>query len=208
MAASHGIFVETAPDTFAHNELSRAFDPKTLGAVWATHLEAMRGWVHLPDYLKSHEPDDTYDPTKSLGAYSFGKEHLGKTWFELLELDPDPERRGTWDAAMTMFEDQMPIQGIFPFASLKDQVEQDPARPFLVDIGGGRGQSCLAIRREIGDAFKGRFILQDLPGLVNTVNPEALPGVEIMAYDAFTPQPVKSMLILPTLPTTLSWIPG
>lgn len=27
VAASHGIFVETAPDTFAHNDLSRAFNP-------------------------------------------------------------------------------------------------------------------------------------------------------------------------------------
>lgn len=157
----------------------------------------MRGWVHLPDYLKSHEPDDTYDPAKTLGAYSFGKEHLGKTWFELLELDPDPERRETWDTAMNMFEDQMPIQGIFPFASLKEQVEQDPARPFFVDIGGGKGQSCFAIQKEIGEAFKGRFILQDLPGLINTLNPEVLPGVEIMAYDAFTPQPIKSMFVCP-----------
>jgi hypothetical protein len=105
----------------------------------------MRGWVHLPDYLKSHKPEDTYDPAKSLGAYSFGKEHLGKTWFELLELDPDPQRRETFDTAMNMFEDRTPIEGIFPFASLKEQVEQDHP------CGYWRRQGSVVLRHTAGD---------------------------------------------------------
>lgn len=193
IAVNHGIFVETAPDTYAHNELSRALHPKRVGSVFVTTLELTRCWVHLPDYLNSHEPDDIFDPTKSPGAYSFGKEHLGKTYFELLELDPGPERREIWDTSLAMLDELMPIGGMFPFASLKEQVERDPGRPFLVDVGGGRGQSCFAIQKEIDGAFEGRFILQDLPGMIDALKPEDFPGIELMAHDAFTPQLAKSV---------------
>jgi hypothetical protein len=94
---------------------------------------------------------------------------------------------------MVAVDELMPVVGMFPFASLKEEVEQDPERPFLVDIGAGRGQSCIAIRKDIGDAFDAKYILQDLPGVIDTMDPKDYPGCELMSYDAFTPQPVKSM---------------
>ncbi|KAH7133825.1 putative O-methyltransferase [Dactylonectria macrodidyma] len=192
VAVNHGVFTETAPDTYAHNDLSRALSPKGLGSFFMITLEFTRAWIHLPDYLKSHQPEDVFDLVKSPAVYSVGKEHLGKSYYELLEIDPDPERREVWNTNMFMVDQLMPVVGMFPFASMKEAVAQNPERPFLVDIGAGRGQSCFAIRNDIGDAFEAKFILQDLPGVIDNMKAEDYPGIELMTYDAFTPQPVKN----------------
>ncbi|KOC08449.1 putative O-methyltransferase [Aspergillus flavus AF70] len=192
VAISHGIFTETAPDTYAHNDLSRALNPKGMGSFFMIALEFTRAWIHLPEYLQSHKTDDIFDLVKSPAVYSVGKEHLGKSYYELLELDPDPERREVWNTNMFMVDQLMPIVGMFPFASLKEEVEQDPGRPYLVDIGAGRGQSCFAIQKDINGAFDAKFILQDLPGVINNMNPEDYPDFDLMTYDAFTPQPIKN----------------
>ncbi|KAH8685001.1 putative O-methyltransferase [Ilyonectria robusta] len=192
VAVNHGLFTETAQDTYAHNDLSRTLDPKGLGSFFIITLEFTRAWIHLPEYLKSHKPEDVFDLVKSPAVYSVGKEHLGKSYYELLDIDPDPERREVWNTNMFMVDQLMPVVGMFPFASLKEEVEQDPDRPFLVDIGAGRGQSCFAIRNDINGAFSGKFILQDLPSVINSMKPEDYPGFELMSYDAFTPQPVQN----------------
>jgi hypothetical protein len=193
VAVNHGVFAETAPDTYAHNDFSRALNPRGLGSFFMIVLEFSRAWIHLPDYLNSHKPDDVFDLVKSPAVFSVGKEHLGKSYYEIIDSDPDPERRELWNANMVAVDELMPVVGMFPFPSLKEEVEQDPERPFLVDIGAGRGQSCIAIRKEIGDAFDAKYILQDLPGVIDTMDPKDYPGFELMSYDAFTPQPVKSM---------------
>ncbi|KAM0336974.1 hypothetical protein ACHAPQ_003560 [Fusarium lateritium] len=195
VAVNHGVFAETAPDTYAHNDFSRALNPRGLGSFFMIVLEFSRAFIHLPDYLNSHKPDDVFNLIKSPAVYSVGKEHLGKSYYEIIDSDPDPERRELWNANMVAVDELMPVVGMFPFPSLKGEVEQDPERPFLVDIGAGRGQSCIAIRKDIGDAFDAKYILQDLPGVIDTMDPKDYPGFELMSYDAFTPQPVKNARI-------------
>ncbi|KAM0350665.1 hypothetical protein ACHAPU_003153 [Fusarium lateritium] len=192
VAVNHGIFAETASDAYAHNDLSRALNPRGLGSFFMIILEFSRAFIHLPDYLKSHKPDDVFNLVKSPAVYSVGKEHLGKSYYEIIDSDPDPERRELWNANMVAVDELMPVNGMFPFSSLKEEVEQDPERPFLVDIGAGRGQSCIAIRKDIGDAFDAKYILQDLPGVIETMDPKEYPSFDLMTYDAFTPQPVKN----------------
>lgn len=200
VTVNHGLFVETSPDTYAHNDFSRALDPLGLGSFFMITLEFTRAWIHLPEYLTTHDPDDVFDLAKSPAVFSVQKEHLGKSYYELLDDDPDPERRAVWNANMFMVDQLMPVHGMFPFASLKDEVDADPQRPFLVDIGAGRGQSCFAIQKDIGGAFDAKFILQDLPSVIGSLKQEDYPGIELMAYDAFTPQPVKSMCPPPNTP--------
>ncbi|GKU07081.1 sterigmatocystin 8-o-methyltransferase [Fusarium langsethiae] len=191
VSINHGVFIETAPDAYAHNDLSRILHPRGLGSFFLIVIEFGRALIHLADYCKSHQPEDVFDLAKSPAVYSVGKEHLGKSYYELLDMDPDPERRELWNANMVAVDELMPVVGMFPFASLKEEVDQNPDRPFLVDIGAGRGQSCIAIRKDIGDTFDAKYILQDLPGVINTMDPQEYPDFELMAYDAFTPQPVK-----------------
>ncbi|KAL6916601.1 hypothetical protein ACHAP8_006976 [Fusarium lateritium] len=195
VAINHGVFTETAPDTYSHNDLSRILNPRGLGSFFLIVMEFGRAFIHLADYCKSHKPEDVFNLVKSPAVYSVGKEHLGKSYYELLDVDPDPERRELWNANMVAVDELMPVVGMFPFASLKEEAEQDPDRPFLVDIGAGRGQSCIAIRKDIGDAFDAKYILQDLPGVIDTMDPKEYPDFELMTYDAFTPQPVKNARI-------------
>jgi hypothetical protein len=59
----------------------------------------------------------------------------------------------------------------------------------FVDVGGGIGQQCQILRDAYPDL--GRFVLQDKPYVVE----QALTvfGMETMAYDYFTKQPVKGV---------------
>lgn len=86
-------------------------------------------------------------------------------------------------------EANMPILGMFPFATLKDQVEKEPERPFIVDVGGGKGQAMLAIETECPKFFGGNVILEDLPIVIDSLKSEDLPGIEPTVHDIFTLQP-------------------
>lgn len=183
-----GVAVETQPDKYAHNDASRAFMPHNLGNFFCMGLDLIGAFTTFPEYVRSHSPRDLYDIRKSPFAFAMG--HEGKTYYEI--LDQDPAQRNLFNNCLQVLEKSAPVLGMFPFKSMKDQVEREPDRPFVVDIGGGRGQALLAIRTECGGSYGNKLILQDLPTVIDTLKPEDIPGIEPMAYDIFTPQPVKS----------------
>lgn len=67
-----------------------------------------------------------------------------------------------------------------------------PDDVLMVDVGGGAGHQCVALRKAHPD-LKGRVILQDLPGTIAMVDQNALSnlGIEAQGHDFMTPQPVK-----------------
>lgn len=87
-----------------------------------------------------------------------------------------------------MYAQRSSVKDCFSFLSLDEDILEWPAgKPFFVDVGGGTGQQCIALR-ERWPEMKSRIVLQDLPSLVNKVQvPE---GIDVMAYDFFTKQPV------------------
>jgi len=56
--------------------------------------------------------------------------------------------------------------------------------------GGGVGHDLIAFQKRY-PSFPGRLVLQDLPEVIATVS-DLPPGIEAMAHDFFTEQPVKS----------------
>jgi hypothetical protein len=148
----------------------------------------MRAFSKLPEYFKTHSGKDLLDLKKSPFAYAMGLE--GLTYYEAISHNPD--RFQMFNDTLSQMEKNMPILGMFPFASLKDQVEAEPERPFIVDIGAGKGQSLLAIQKEVPEGFGAKMILQDRPDVIESLKPDDIPGIEPMAYDFFEPQPVKS----------------
>ncbi|TGO21464.1 hypothetical protein BPAE_0218g00170 [Botrytis paeoniae] len=66
-----------------------------------------------------------------------------------------------FNTTMVSMERQSLITGMYPFAILKDEVEAEKERPFVVDIGGGRGQALTAIRKEAPEGIGAKMILQD-----------------------------------------------
>lgn len=82
--------------------------------------------------------------------------------------------------------------GIFPFETELGKIVTEDDTVLLVDIGGGKGQATRQIKQMCPN-IKGRMILQDRPQVTSTIT-EEMPGIEVMAYDFFTPQPIKGTL--------------
>lgn len=190
---SNGIGVEVGLDEYAPNHLCQMFQPLSLGSFVCVCVDFMRSWGALADYVKTHEPHDLYDLKKS--PFSFMAGHEGKTYYDVVSLDP--QQRSLWNLTMQTMEKNFPIIDMFDFRTMREAVEREPERPFIVDVGGGRGQALLAIREHCGGTFGGKLVLQDLPIVIDSLKAEDLGGVEMMKYDVFTPQPVKSTFLKP-----------
>lgn len=86
--------------------------------------------------------------------------------------------------------------GIFPFGAELNKIHTEDDTVLLVDVGGGMGQATRQIKQMCSN-IKGRMVLQDRKEVTSTIT-ENMPGIEVMAYDFFTPQPLKGMLFIPT----------
>lgn len=187
----NGICVETAPNTFALNANAYAYLKGAAPEFFKFGVEQMGPYFKLPDYFRTHTQSDLYDLTKSPHAWAVGRE--GSTYYEA--INADPKFLNYFNFAMATSEKVTPILGMFPFSSMKEEVEADPSRPFAVDIGGGRGQLLLAIQEEAPNGFGAKMILQDRPSVIDPLTSEDIPNIEKMSYDFFTPQPVKSTVL-------------
>ena len=145
----------------------------------------------LPEYLKTRPAQDLLDIRKTPYACAYNME--GRTFYETLSANP--EHLDTFNRSMS---EPGPDYGIFPFASLKAEVEAEPDRAFVVDIGGGKGQALLHIREETENVFgtAAKLILQERPDVLEQIKPEELVGIETMPYDFHTEQPVKGVYML------------
>ena len=65
-----------------------------------------------------------------------------------------------------------------------------PDTPIFVDVGGAGGHQCVEFRAKYPD-IPGRVILQDQPPVVEQAEGALPVGIEAMAHDFFTPQPIK-----------------
>ena len=87
-----------------------------------------------------------------------------------------------------MDEDFYPVQ-----TSLIRGARIDADAVLLVDVGGSLGHDLVEFRRKHPRA-PGRLVLQDLPAVVEQVK-EIEDGIESMAHDFFTDQPIKGTSI-------------
>lgn len=59
----------------------------------------------------------------------------GKSYYEVISADAD--RFEMSNQTLVQMDAEMPVRGMFPFSWMKQQVEAEPDRPFIVDVGGG-----------------------------------------------------------------------
>lgn len=77
---------------------------------------------------------------------------------------------------------------VYPVRAQLEQVGTNAADIVLVDVGGGSGHWAHEFRRNMpSQDFPGRVVVQDQPSVVSTTH---LDGIEAMAYDFFTSQPI------------------
>jgi hypothetical protein len=145
-------------------------------------------YLSLPDYFTTHTSNDLLDQRKT--PFSYYKNSEGKTFYEVLK--DNPAEHEIFNRGMKQQEPFLPTLGMFPFSSIKEQVEAEKGRPFIVDVGGGRGHMLQIIGKDTNGGYGAKLILQDRPEVIASVSDEELPGIDKMSYDFFTPQPIKS----------------
>lgn len=109
-----------------------------------------------------------------------------------------PEQRGYFDNFMAgRRRETLRWFDIYPAAeNLTSGLRSGPQDVLIVDIGGSHGHDLISFKARHNE-LSGRCILQDLPETIDSIqNP--LSGIEAMAYDFFTPQPVISKYPLST----------
>lgn len=73
--------------------------------------------------------------------------------------------------------------------------EADHSTPLFIDVGGAMGHQCIAFKQRYPD-LKGKVIVQDQPEVISQIQTNPLPGfegIDAMAHDFFTPQPIKGV---------------
>ncbi|KAF4625303.1 hypothetical protein G7Y89_g12866 [Cudoniella acicularis] len=189
MLTGTGIVALTGEDTYAHTPKSMVYLDGGALDFWNLCVNMRYCLSRFPDYFKEKTPEDLFDLRKTAYCYAYDME--GLTFYEALTTSP--ERLNMFNKAMMQMEINLPTLGMFPFSSLRAEVEAEPDRAFIVDIGGGRGQSLLQIQQELGTfTTTPKLILQDRPQVLDTVPQNLLPGIQKMPYDFYTEQPVKN----------------
>ena len=127
---------------------------------------------------------------QSTSETAFEFAHGGKSMWKVIEEAPDQRRNfDLWMHERRKHEETLWHRRYPPVASLKPEtLNNDPDAVLMVDVGGANGSQLVNFKEQFPH-LPGRLILQDLPESVQAAKPT--PGIEVQAYDFFTPQPVK-----------------
>jgi hypothetical protein len=140
--------------------------------------------TQLPDYHRKYgyrTPDD-----KNETAFQFA---IGTKlpYFEWLPTVPEQQDSFNRIMGVSRSERGEPWFDFFPIEERFGST--DPSAPLIVDIGGGLGHDLASLKKQF-PSLPGRFILQELPSVINKI--EVLdPSIERQTHDAFLPQPVR-----------------
>lgn len=139
----------------------------------------------LPSFLAKTKYQNPTDPKNCAFQEGFRTQDSLFEWFP-----KHPEPLNNFNLWMTGQRDgRVGWLDFFPF-------DQRVARGFkggdgdvmLIDVGGARGHEVEAIKKKYPN-LPGRFLLQDLPDTIKQALP--VPGMEAVAHDFFTEQPIK-----------------
>lgn len=145
-------------------------------------LDLIPAVMSLPRTLAEHK---YLAPTKETGTpfkWAHGEELW--TW-----LGSHPERAANMVAGMRSHNPA----NAYPWGDELGKLDIGDDDIAIVDVAGGKGHIMEEIRQRY-PTIKGRFVVQDLPSTFE-VAPIPPVGVEFMAYNIFTPQPIRDAFI-------------
>lgn len=156
----------------------------------------MSGYITVDEYcpamLRTHEFLRQHQWQDRMGLrsnpYTLVHHCEGQTMFE--HISQSPERLTRLNNAMVAEDSLLAEIGLYPFVERLSPLAQAD-QPTIVDVGGGRRHIVRQIKQNT-PSLAGRFILQDRASVISDNGPEMTRhGIEPMAHDFFTPQPVK-----------------
>ncbi|KIW89052.1 uncharacterized protein Z519_10537 [Cladophialophora bantiana CBS 173.52] len=148
----------------------------------------------LPKYLAKHgavEPTSFY-----VNPYSdyHNASDSGLTTWEI--MSKDPEKLKTFQLGLKMGDNLVPVIGYYDFNQLalsEEELQTNPDRAALVDIGGGVGNTVKKVLDEYKKLNPKNVVLQDQKEIIAMAEKEKIApeGVKLMEHDFWTEQPVK-----------------
>lgn len=193
------LFDPTGSLSLCHSFVCRSFSFTLEHSYTGTKLfsfdDSWPVFIKFPGYLKRNGYKVPTDPKTGPCVEAHGKQ-----LFDYFRDNPD---RGTSFAVFMAGQRHGRVNwlDVYPIEQrmLRDYQHSADA-VLLVDIAGGRGHDLKDFRaRHV--KVPGRLVLEDLPEIVSQIDPAWREGIETVAYDFFTPQPIKGkyLKIHPTL---------
>ncbi|KAL4934711.1 S-adenosyl-L-methionine-dependent methyltransferase [Aspergillus undulatus] len=141
----------------------------------------------LPEFLAETGYADVTDGTKTSFQKAFHTDLTHFAW-----LGQRPEYLASWQQTQTALGSSEWLTGFELFEKEALGTEDDVERVFFVDVGGGHGHQCLAVRDKY-PGFKGQFVLEELPEVVQQLS--EIPGLRIEVNDIFEEQKIKGKCV-------------
>jgi len=147
-------------------------------------LSGLRQLLSENSYQNPHDPGQT--------AFQLGLK-TDKPYFEWLQEHPENRSHfNNFMAGKALSRARWMDPGSVPVNEmLIEGTSTDNDTVFMVDIGGGYGQDIEMFKKQYPDV-PGRLILQDMNTTIEGCRDKlAAQGIEAMAHDFFTPQPIR-----------------
>ncbi|KAL8973911.1 MAG: hypothetical protein Q9197_001845 [Variospora fuerteventurae] len=186
LTAMHAV-KETGLDEYSPTKVSRAFTSAKGASMARVFGDVLHPpWNKIPQLLKATNYRNPTNPDRTAFNIAFNtKEH---PW-DFLDSDPELLR----NFGIFMATQAVGRPNFLDFFPAKEQLidgydsELNTGGVMFVDIGGARGEEALEFKRRL-PGHPGRLILQDRADTLKQV--PVTEGLELMAHDFFTPQPI------------------
>ncbi|KAI8628016.1 sterigmatocystin 8-O-methyltransferase [Xylariaceae sp. FL1651] len=185
--AAAGLIADVGDRTWQASPITRAMAVENIAAGYRMVQNGLMAAANMaPKYLKEIDYRCPTDPKDGLMQYTY-QSKLNS--FQILYslpgvLEDFSSYMGHVAGARQIWLDWFPIQ-----ERLIDGASEAKDSVLLVDIAGNQGHDLIAFQKKYPNHGR-RLILQDLPMVIKDVG-TLPPGIEAMAYDFFTEQPVK-----------------
>ena len=185
LVAMHAIGEAGVDSYIANNVTKNLISPSLEAGINHTYDLVGTATMALPSFLAKTKYQNPTDPKDCAFQEGFHTQDNIFEWFP-----KHPECLNNFNLWMTGQRDGRPNWlDFYPFEErIAKGFQEGDGAVIFIDVGGARGHEVEAIKKKY-PTLPGRFLLQDLPDTVAQALP--VPGMEAIAHDFFTAQPIK-----------------